>query len=335
MKRKIYLFVIIILLHITSLVQAEIKIGIIGLDTSHALAFTELLNGDKNTKYQDFRVVAAYPYGSKTIKSSYDRIPGYTEGVKKCGVEIVPSISELLKKVDCVMLETNDGNLHLEQALEVFKSGKIMFIDKPIAATLPHAIAIFDLARKYNVPIFSSSALRFSPQTQELGKGNLGHIFAADCFSPHKEEPSHPDFGWYGIHGVEILYTVMGTGCVSVNRMTSKDADVVVGLWSDGRIGTFRGLQKGDPIYGGTAFTTDKGAVQVGGYGGYEPLLDQIITFFRTRVAPVSAKETLEIFTFMEASNESVRQNGRIISMDQTYQKAQKEAKKILKKLKE
>ncbi|MDD3907022.1 MAG: Gfo/Idh/MocA family oxidoreductase, partial [Bacteroidales bacterium] len=252
MKRKIYLFVIIILLHITSLVQAEIKIGIIGLDTSHALAFTELLNGDKNTKYQDFRVVAAYPYGSKTIKSSYDRIPGYTEGVKKCGVEIVPSISELLKKVDCVMLETNDGNLHLEQALEVFKSGKIMFIDKPIAATLPHAIAIFDLAGKYNVPIFSSSALRFSPQTQELGKGNLGHIFAADCFSPHKEEPSHPDFGWYGIHGVEILYTVMGTGCVSVNRMTSKDADVVVGLWSDGRIGTFRGLQKGDPIYGGT-----------------------------------------------------------------------------------
>jgi hypothetical protein len=333
MKTKLYIFSLILFFNITLQVHAEVRIGIIGLDTSHALEFTKLLNDSNYSEYKDFRIVAAYPYGSKTIKTSYERIPGYIEGVKKSGVEIVPSIAELLKRVDCVMLETNDGNLHLDQALEVFKAGKIMFIDKPVAATLTHAITIFELSKKYNVPIFSSSPLRFSLQTQKLGKGELGKVLGADCHSPHKREPSHPDFGWYGIHGVEMLYTVMGTGCVSVNRMSSEGYDVVVGLWNDGRIGTFRG-QINNYIYGGTAYT-DKGAVPVGGYDGYKPLLDQILTFFRTRVAPVSEKETLEIFTFMEASNISKKHNGEIVSMEKTYNKAKKESEKLIRKLKE
>lgn len=333
MKTKSLIFTIIFLLGVTLCVNAEIRIGIIGLDTSHALEFTKLLNDTNNVESKDFRIVAAYPYGSRTIKTSYERIPGYIDGVKKCGVEIVPSISELLKKVDCVMLETNDGNLHLEQALEVFKAGKVTFIDKPIAAKLPDAIAIFELAKKYNVPIFSSSPLRYSFQTQKLGKGEAGKILGADCYSPHKIEPSHPDFGWYGVHGVEMLFTVMGTGCVSVNRMSSDGYDVVVGLWNDGRIGTYR-AQINKYFYGGTAFT-ENGVVPVGGYDGYKPLLDQILTFFKTHVAPVSEKETLEIFTFMEASNISKKHNGGIVSMDATYKSAKKEAEKQLRKLKE
>ena len=312
----------------------QIKIGIIGLDTSHSIAFTKFLNGeDKKEEFKDFKIVAAYPYGSKTIKSSYDRIPDYIKQVKGLGVEIVPSIAELLKKVDCVMLETNDGNLHLEQAYEVFKAGKIMFIDKPLGATLAQSIAICQLAREYYIPIFSSSALRFVPQNQKLRNGEYGKVLGADCYSPATREISHPDFGWYGIHGVETLFTIMGTGCVSVNRMSAEGTDVVAGLWSDGRIGTFRGLRAGKGIYGGTAFT-DKGAEPVGPYEGYEVLLTEILKFFRTRVAPISAEETLEIFTFMEASNESKRNDGKIILMEDVYRKGLKEAKELLLELK-
>lgn len=310
--------------------QAQIKIGIIGLDTSHAIAFTKFLNGaDKKEEFKDFRIVAAYPYGSGTIESSYKRIPGYIEQVKELGVEIVPSIAELLKKVDCVMLETNDGNMHLEQAYEVFKAGKPMFIDKPLGATLAQSIAIYQLARDYNVPIFSSSALRFVPQNQKLRKGEYGKILGADCYSPAPREKTHPDFGWYGIHGVETLYTIMGTGCVSVNRMSAEGTDVVVGLWNDGRIGTFRGRRTGKSIYGGTAFT-DKGAEPVGPYQGYEVLLIEILNFFKTRVAPVSEDETLEIFSFMEASNKSKRNDGKIILLEDTYRKGLAEARKLL-----
>ena len=332
MKLKIILSAILSGLFLIA--QAQVKIGIIGLDTSHAIAFTKFLNGgDKKEEFKEFKIVAAYPYGSKTIKSSYDRIPDYTKQVKELGVEIVPSITELLKKVDCVMLETNDGNLHLEQAYEVFKSGKKMFIDKPLGASLAQSIAIYQLAREYKVPIFSSSALRFVQQNQKLRNGEYGKVVGADCYSPATRELSHPDFGWYGIHGVETLFTIMGTGCVAVNRMSAEGTDVVTGLWNDGRIGTFRGIRNGKGGYGGTAFT-DKGAEPVGPYDGYEVLLREILKFFKSGEAPVTETETLEIFTFMEASNESKRDEGKIILMEDTYRKGLKEAKQLLLELK-
>ena len=330
---KNILFILLAFLSVSFRLYAQdvIKIGIIGLDTSHSTAFTELLNGDSDDKFvKEFEVVAAYPYGSKTIQSSYERIPGYIEEVKKHGVEITSSIAELLDKVDCVMLETNDGRIHLEQAMEVFKSGKICYIDKPIGATLGQAIAIYEMAEKYNVPIFSSSALRYSPQNQKLRNGEFGKILGADCYSPHKVEPTHPDFGFYGIHGVETLYTLMGTGCESVNRMSSQDADVVVGRWKDGRIGTFRGIKEGPAIYGGTAYTP-KGSIAAGGYEGYKVLLDQILTFFKTGVAPISKEETIDIFTFMKASNMSKEQNGKIVTMEEAYRKGLKDAQKLIK----
>lgn len=332
---KISIVTLLLVFGAVSLIQGQIKIGIIGLDTSHTPAFTKLLNADdddKKPEYKDFRVVAAYPYGSKTIKSSYERIPKYTEKLKEYGVEIVPSIAELLEKVDYVMLETNDGNLHLEQANEVFKAGKPVFIDKPIGASLPQAIAVFQLAKKYDVPVFTSSALRYSLQNQKIRNGELGKVLGIDCFSPAKNEPSHPDFSWYGIHGVETLFTTMGTGCVSVNRMSSEGTDVVVGKWDDGRIGTFRGRRTGKNIYGGTAYTS-KGEVSLGGYDGYGYLLDEIVKFFKTHEPPVSEKETLEIFTFMEASNQSKRQGGKIISMEETYKKGNKQARELIRKL--
>ena len=304
--------------------QKVIKIGIIGLDTSHSPAFIGLLNSeDPKPEHEGFRVVAAYPYGSKTIENSFKRIPVYTEKAKENGVEIVSSITELLEKVDCVMLETN----------EVLKSGKPMFIDKPVAADLVDAIAIFKLADQYNVPIFSSSALRFVPKNVDLRNGKYGKVLGADCYSPAPSEPSHPDFSWYGIHGVEILYTIMGTGCKEVARMSSEGTDVVTGLWEDGRLGTFRGNRTGKHIYGGTAIC-DSGAVIAGGYEGYACLLTEILKFFKTKLVPVSATETLELFTFMAASNESKRLGGKPVSMKQTFEKAEKQAQKKLSKLK-
>ena len=331
MKNKLCLLLILSSFVLNIHAQKSIRIGIIGLDTSHSVAFTDLINGDKDNAFaKGFRIVAAYPYGSKTIESSAKRIPGYIKKVEQQGVEIVSSISELLDKVDCVLLETNDGRLHLEQANEVFKSGKICYIDKPIGSTLGEAIAIFEMAEKYKVPIFSSSALRYSPQNQKLRNGEFGDIIGADCYSPHKVEPTHPDFGFYGIHGIETLYTIMGTGCESVNRMSSENADIVVGRWKDGRIGTFRGIKKGPAIYGGTAFGTKK-AIEVGGYQGYKVLLEQILYFFQTGISPISREETIEIFTFMKASNMSKEENGRIVTLEEAYQKGWKDARKLIK----
>ena len=330
---KLRTLLLALLLVAGTLVSAKepVKIGIIGLDTSHSAAFAKLINGTPTPEWAaDFRIVAAYPYGSQTIKSSYERIPRFTKAVEKYGVEVVGSIAELLDKVDCVLLETNDGRLHLDQAIEVFKAGKRCFIDKPIGATLADAIAIFEMAERYNMPVFSTSTLRFTPRNQALRAGAEGALIGADCYSPHKVEPTHPDFGFYGIHGVETLFTVLGTGCEAVNRISSEKGDIVVGRWKDGRLGTFRALVGKPAIYGGTAYN-EKGAVEVGGYVGYQDMLKEILEFFRTGEVPVAKEETIEIFTFMKAANMSRERNGAIVTMEEAYAAGAKEAKKLLK----
>ncbi|MHA8052615.1 Gfo/Idh/MocA family protein [Aquirufa sp. OSTEICH-129A] len=306
--------------HLQQKAEVGKRIGIIGLDTSHATAFTKALNAPEASQYAGYKIVAAYPRGSKDIVSSTERIPSYTAEVQKYGVEIVNSIQELLSKVDVVMLETNDGRLHLEQALEVFKAGKIMFIDKPIAASLKDAQAIFAAAERYKVPIFSASSLRYSASVQEVRAGKAGKLVGADAYSPMKIEKTHPDLFWYGIHGVETLFTMMGTGCQSVNRYINDDQEVVVGVWKDGRIGTFRGLKNGKQEYGGTAFGSNS-VIHLGPYGGYDPLLLKIIEFFQTGIPPVSKEETLEIFAFMEAADASKNQQGAKVNLADMYSK--------------
>ena len=313
----------------TVLPAQVMKVGIIGLDTSHSTAFTRIINYNEAGN-GDFKVVAAYPYGSRTIESAYSRIPKYTEEVKGYGVTIVSSIAELLDMVDCVLLETNDGHVHLEQAAEVFKAGKKIYIDKPVGATLAQAIAIYELAGRYGVTTFSSSAVRFTALNQEIRAGKHGDVLGADCYSPHHPEASHPDFGYYGLHGVEELYTVMGTGCKEVSRVHTASGDVVSGIWDDGRIGSFRAIVEGPGSYGGRVLT-ERGVFPTGGYTGYKPLLDEILEFFRTGIAPVDKEETLEIFTFMEASNLSLRKGGKMVPFEKVRAKAEKEARKLIK----
>jgi hypothetical protein len=289
------------------------RVGIIGLDTSHSTAFTKALNSaDADPVYDGYKVVAAYPYGSRDIESSAKRIPGYIEEVKKSGVIITDSVKDLLSKVDVVLLETNDGRLHLQQALEVFKSGKRMFIDKPVAASLSDVIAIYSASKKYNIPVFSASSLRYIKGIETIDKSK---VLGADTYSPATLEKTHPDFFWYGIHGVETLYTVMGTGCKSVSRVSTPDTDIVVGIWADGRTGTFRGTRTGKHDYGGTVFTQDGNKV-LGPYAGYEPLLVDIIKYFKTGDVPVTPQETIEIFAFMEAADESKRQGGKSVTLE-------------------
>lgn len=305
------------------------KVGIIGLDTSHSVAFTKALNDpDASPEFRGYRIVAAYPKGSNDIKSSVERIPGYTEDVKKLGVEIVNSIDELLERVDVVLLETNDGRVHLEQALPVIKARKRMFIDKPVAASLTHAIAIFAASKKYNTPIFSSSSLRYISGAKEIADGSVGRVNGADVFSPATIEKTHPDLFWYGVHGVEMLFTIMGTGCKKVARIYTEDSDLVTGLWVDNRIGSFRGIRGRASGYGGNVFG-DKGITVLGKYAGYNPLLIEIVKFFDSGIPPVTEEETIEIFTFMAAAEESKHKKGIPVFTEKIIAKAMKQAERI------
>ena len=287
-----------------------LKIGMIGLDTSHCLEFTKLLNADSpDPQLAGCRIVAVYPKGSPDIESSVSRVPDYTVKIKEMGVEVIDDLPAMLQRVHAVLLETNDGRPHLAQATAVIEAGKPLFIDKPVAGSLADAIAIYKLAKDRGVPVFSSSALRFGAAVQAVRGGSIGELTGCDAWSPCELEPTHPDLFWYGIHGCELLFTAMGPGVKTVTRTTTPDFEFVTGVWADGRIGTFRGIRRGAGGYGGFAFGT-KGTASLGGFDGYKPLVVEIVKFFRTGTPPVDPEETLDLYAFMESADESRRQGG-------------------------
>ena len=214
----------------------------------------------------------------------------------------------------------------------MLQASKPVFIDKPVAGSLSDAWAIFLAAEKFKTPVFSSSSLRYVSGAQKARQGEAGDILGCDAYSPSPIEPTHPDLYWYGIHGVETLFTVMQTGCQNVRRISTPDTDVVVGLWQGGRIGTFRGLRSGKSGYGGRAFGA-KAVLDVGDYAGYRPLVIEIARFFRTGIAPVSSEETLQIYAFMTAADVSKAQAGATVALQPVLQKARQEAVQRLRDL--
>jgi len=306
--------------------EKTFRVGMIGLDTSHVEAFAKHINDPKNN--YGCKVVAGFPGGSPDIPTSADRVDKYTRQMREeFGVEIVKSIEELCTKVDGVMLTSVDGRPHLEQIRPVIAAGKPVFVDKPMAASLEDVIEIFRLAKDSNVPCWSSSSLRFCPGTIDMRHNEkVGDILGCDAFSPCGLEEHHPDLYWYGIHGVEILYTIMGPGCDTVWRVHTNNTDFVVGVWKDGRIGTFRGTRSGPHDYGAMVFGS-KSVTRSGNYTSYKPLVDEVVRFFKTGKAPVPADETIELFAFMSAADVSKAQGGVAVSIKSVMEEAQRRNK--------
>ena len=301
---------------------ADLRVGMIGLDTSHAVEFTRRLNDPADKNYiPGARVVAAVKGGSPDIDESWKRVPGYTKTLQeKYGVKIVDDIGQLLKEVDVVMIESLDGRPHLAEAVPVINAGKPLFVDKPAAASLRDVIEIYRLAKEHNVPIYSGSSLRYYPNLQEMKAAAVGELRGAASCGPAELEPHHPDLFWYGIHPTEALYTIMGTGCESVVCTATPETHLVTGLWHGGKIGTLRGIRGGAAPYRVTVFGSKK-VLDEQLAGDYTPFLREVVKFFQTGVAPVSAGETIEIYAFMEAADESRREGGRPVKISDVMKK--------------
>ncbi|PQO33820.1 Gfo/Idh/MocA family protein [Blastopirellula marina] len=305
----------------TASAAEPLRIGLIGLDSSHAIAFTKTINAETpRPELADAKVVAAFAGGSPDISASRDRIEGYTKQISEMGIEVVPSIDALLKKVDAVIMNSVDGRVHLEQVKPVLEAGIPVFVDKPVTASMKDAQALYALSKSTGTPCFSASTLRFCSEVIELEKENkAGNIVGCVAYSPCKLDESHPDLFWYGIHGVETLFTVMGPGCVSVQRTKTEGADIVTGVWKDGRVGTFRGIRDGAAGYGVMVFgKKDIELVKI--RASYDILVSEIVKFFRTGKPPVSPEETLEIVAFMTAADVSRDSDGKSVTLESVMQ---------------
>lgn len=302
------------------------KIGVIGATTSHVPAFVKTINDPNGAEcFKNFEVTSVYPGGVPDNADSWDRVEGYTQDCVDAGLKVYNTIEEMLPEVDGVLLESVDGRVHLEQAKPVIAAKKPLFIDKPMGGSLKDVLEIFDLANDAEVPVFTASSLRYVKAYQEARES--GDVLGADAVSPSPINTKHPSLYWYGIHGVESLFTVMGPDCVSVSRTNTPNTDVVVGVWKDKRIGTFRGVRKGASPYTCRIFTKNE-CLNVGDYEGYEPLVVEICKFFETGVAPVDQKETINIFAFMTAADMSRKEKGKTVTLAEAL-KAAKDEKRL------
>lgn len=294
-----------------------LRIGMIGLDTSHCIAFAELLNDKMNPYYiPGGVVVCAFPGGSSEFSLSRDRVCTYTAQLRdRFGVRIVNSIDSVAEEVDAILLESVDGRQHLEQFRRIASFGKPVFIDKPFATTVIDAKGIIELAEDSGTPIFSCSSLRFAKGTAELGKER--EVLGCYTFGPNAMLRDFPGFFWYGIHCAEILFSKMGKGCCEVMVYSNEGVDVVTGTWADGRVGSMYLYQmSGLDEFGCTVFC--EGEIQQGLAQKRPPyyamMIPSIVRFFQNGTPPVDHEETLEIMAFLEAANSSY-ESGSIVTI--------------------
>lgn len=289
-----------------------VRLGILDFDTSHAVEFTKRINHVDIAEAQwveGAKVVIGCPGESKL---SPERIPGYRDQMKKYGIPLVDKPEEMIGKVDAMLIEAVDGSVHLGRAKPFLEAGIPCFVDKPFACSLADAKAMADLAAKKKVVLWSSSALRYAAElTAYVADAKHGPILGAVTWGPCSLHERNPGLFHYGIHAVEVLYTLMGPGCGRVSCEHRPDVDVVTGTWKDGRTGTVRGTRKGPGVYGFVGFA-EKGtqAVAVGTSVFYRELLKKVVEGFTTGKAPVDIAVTLEMVAFIEAANKSAANHG-------------------------
>ncbi|MEO2036536.1 MAG: Gfo/Idh/MocA family oxidoreductase [Planctomycetaceae bacterium] len=340
-NRKISILCCSGLIALTTDVQSAepLRVGIVSIDNYQALAFTELFHNppEDNPDLSGLKVVAAWPGGSPDLEESFTNVPRWKPYLEKHGATMEPTIDAVLARVDVVMLMTVDGRTHLEQVRPVLKAGKPVYIGRPMAASLEDVIEIFQLARSCGTPIFSCSQHRFSPGI--IGMRNhpeVGDVIGCSVFGGCPTEPHHPDLFYHAIHSFESLYTIMGPGADSVTRARTDHAELVTGIWKDGRIGTCRGIRKGALQYSALVFGSVgiapagqygypapvRGKVPESRYKGYEGVATEVARFYKTHQPPVSAEETIELFGFMEAAHESERRGGIPVQISEVIEKA-------------
>lgn len=301
----------------------ELRLGMIGLDTSHSVEFTRRLNDASNPQHiSGARVLHAYAECSPDMPWSVDRIGEFTRELEtRHGVRLLGSIAEVVAESDAILLCSLDGRKHLAQLEAVFEARKPVFVDKPVAGSLKDVATVYELAAGTGTPCFSASAMRWYPGIVEVAQAEVGRVRAAISYGPAPLEPHHPDLFFYGIHPTEALFTVLGSGCERVQRVTTAHTSVVTGVWGDGRVGTLHAMHRWPAEYKVTKFG-DSGVFEQRESGDYTPLLGEIVKFFQTGIAPVSMAETLEVYSFMEAADESRRWGGASVELSEVLARA-------------
>jgi predicted dehydrogenase len=290
-----------------------LRLGIVDFDSSHCIEFTRRFNhvGLSPDQYVDgARVVAGWP---GTSEMAPERIPGFRDEMIAAGVPLVDDPSQLIGQIDAVLILSLCGTPHLERVRPFLEAGIPAYVDKPFACKLADAQAILKLAVSTGTPVAYGSALRYAEELNELHsvQSRCGEIVGVLTCGPAKRSPSNPGLFHYGIHTVEVLYSLMGAGCTEVTAVWSDDAEIVSGRWADGRLGTVRGARRGATAYSVTAFCEKAVLHQpISTRFAYRNLCHQLVRSLSDRAPLVPYDEIEEVTRFVLAALRSEQLGG-------------------------
>lgn len=194
-----------------------IKIGILGSDNSHALAFAKLCNiPDENGKYayDDIRITAIY---------GRDDDPEHTKQVAAEGkIEfIAQKPEEFMGKVDAVMVVYRKGSYHVPEILPFIEAGYPVWIDKPVASSIEDIEKLKNAVIKNNALVTGGSTVKYAPQITALKNDILsdvyGKVMGVSFNFPGDFESQYDGVFFYGPHNVEMMMGALGYDVKSVN----------------------------------------------------------------------------------------------------------------------
>ena len=183
------------------------RVGILGTENSHAMAFAQILNGlnpDFAGQFDDFRVVAVGgidPEASKNV-------------AEKCGIDtIVEKPEDMLGIVDAVMITCRDGKYHASYARPFIEAGIPAFIDKPFTSNPEEALALAKLAKEKNVPLVGGSSVKLTDavlKLKALADETGEDLVGGDVTAPVSLVNDYGNFWFYASHLVECCLTIFG-----------------------------------------------------------------------------------------------------------------------------
>ncbi|MBA2247324.1 MAG: Gfo/Idh/MocA family oxidoreductase [Chloroflexia bacterium] len=285
-----------------------IRIGLVGVNTSHADAFSRIFNGsaDEAPRLESGKVVSIWggdPERVATLAANH-----WIETT-------VSDPAEMIGAVDAVLIvdDTGGGALHDELARPFLMAGLPVFVDKPMTTAYPDAVALFDLAEAHSAPLLSCSALRFAVEIEAAKNGlaAVGTLSSIVSVGPG-------DWFYYGVHAVELLGVVAGTGASWVHRHALPNKDITVIGYEDGPAAVVETLRDAAYVFHLTAFGAD-GFTSVhvqDAMGFYTNTMRAFATMAETGVAPLHREQTLEVIAILEAGNRSAERGERVELME-------------------
>lgn len=288
----------------------DIRVGIIGLDTSHAIEFPRRMQApdlDAAMKVPGLRAATCLRFA--TPFQNEEQLDGRQKQLEQWGVKVTRTFEEAVKGVDALMLEINDPAFHLEYFERCAGLGLPIFLDKPMADTIASGRKIADLARKHGTRVFSSSSLRFVQALEEACTAVPKPVMAS-VYGPLGKAPAGSSVVWYGVHAFEMLQRALGRGAAAVLAKRDALGAAVVVRYPDARRGLVE-LTENSYLYGGCLRALDKAAPFVVNLDrAYTEELVKVAAFFRGGPAPVAMEDTLEVMAMLDASERSY-QSGR------------------------